>query len=340
MTDQSHGNTTSESKPKIRKRTYNEVQKLLKHLKVTGWTFGLGLVTLIILVIVVLWYTGLPAYLKDHTPNWWCFALAATVGCGQYVGYAISLKAASQPRLPFFRTFELEVAEAVTYTYTPESLGSFALTIRFLMKKKLTSSQATAASGLSSTITTIVGAVILAIATVLAAATINANDLKKETPSSTWEVVLGVIVVAAAVTIMIKAPTLRQKVEAWLKQSWVYLLQVVRQPQRGLQIAAGECVTVLAQTACLTLVLLSLHATPKIAAVLVITQIAGLATSLVPVPGGLGAPEAILIAGLNAIGVHHAEAIIGAVTYRMLIYWLPPLPGAICLFNLYRKDLI
>ena len=340
MTDQVTPQSPQTEKPKLRTRTVAEGRELISHLKINGWTLSAGIVTLVILVALVLWYSGLPSYINQHPPNWWFFGLAAVVAYGQYVGYTISLKGAAEPKLPTLRTFELEVAEAVTYTYTPESVGSLALSVRFLLNQKMTSAQAAAATGLGSTITTLVGAIILPIAALLAASTINASDLKKDTPSSTWEIILGVLVVAVIVTLLIKAPTLREKVVIWLKQAWKYLLQVIRQPRRGLQIAAGEFVSVTAQVTCMTLLLLSLHATPRIAALVVITQIAGLAASVVPIPGGLGAPEAILVAGLNAIGVHQEAALICAMSYRMLTYWLPPIPGAVALFDLYREELI
>jgi undecaprenyl-diphosphatase len=331
---------SSQQKPRLRTRSITEAKRLLSHLRVTPWTLGIGMGTLVVLVVAVLWLTGLPSYLQNNPPAWGWFALAVVVAYGQYVGYAISLLGASDPRPSPLRTLQLELAEAVTYVYTPESVGSLALTIRFLTRQKLSSAQAAAAAGLSAFVTTIVSAILIPIAAIIAASTINTKELKSQTPSTTWEVILGIIVLAGAVTILVKAPTLRSKVGAWLKQAWAYLRIVAAQPTRGLRIAGGEIVTLASQIACMSLILLSLHASPKIAALLVITQIAGAASSVVPIPGGLGAPEAILVAGLNAIGVHHSEAIIAALTYRMLTYWLPPIPGAVALYDLFRRDLV
>jgi len=77
-----------------------------------------------------------------------------------------------------------------------------------------------------------------------------------------------------------------------------------------------------------------------LAALVVITQLAGAASSVVPIPGGLGAPEAILIAGLTSIGVEHNHAVIASLSYRMLTYWLPPLPGVVLLYDRFRRGLV
>ena len=121
------------------------IQKLLKHLRVTPWTLAIGLVTLVFLVGAVIWYQGYAHDLTTHQPIWWIFALAVVAAFGQYWGYAISLRGASTKPIPKLRTFELEVAESVTYVFTPESIGSLALTVRFLYKQGFTSAEAAGA---------------------------------------------------------------------------------------------------------------------------------------------------------------------------------------------------
>lgn len=46
-----------------------------------------------------------------------------------------------------------------------------------------------------------------------------------------------------------------------------------------------------------------------------------------PTPGGLGAVEAVLVAGLGGIGVASAPAVAAVPTLRLLTFWLPILPG-------------
>jgi undecaprenyl-diphosphatase len=46
-----------------------------------------------------------------------------------------------------------------------------------------------------------------------------------------------------------------------------------------------------------------------------------------PTPGGVGAAEAALIAGLTAFGLGAAVAVPAVFLYRMATFWFPVLPG-------------
>ena len=70
---------------------------------------------------------------------------------------------------------------------------------------------------------------------------------------------------------------------------------------------------------------------------LVVTITASGAQYAVPVPGALGAPEAVLIAGLTAAGLAHGPTVAAAATFRMITYWLPSVPGFFEIQWLRRK---
>jgi uncharacterized protein (TIRG00374 family) len=59
-----------------------------------------------------------------------------------------------------------------------------------------------------------------------------------------------------------------------------------------------------------------------------------------PTPGGLGAVEAALTAGLNLVGIPFGPAVAGVLTFRLLTYWLPIVPGAIAYRLLLRSSMI
>ena len=56
-----------------------------------------------------------------------------------------------------------------------------------------------------------------------------------------------------------------------------------------------------------------------------------------PAPGGVGAAEAALTAGLVAMGIDSATAFAIAVTHRLCTYYLPPIWGYLSLRWLNRK---
>jgi len=59
-----------------------------------------------------------------------------------------------------------------------------------------------------------------------------------------------------------------------------------------------------------------------------------------PTPGGLGAMEAALVAGLTHLGLHDGKAVASVLTFRLLTYWLPILPGYLALHDLRRRNLV
>jgi uncharacterized protein (TIRG00374 family) len=72
--------------------------------------------------------------------------------------------------------------------------------------------------------------------------------------------------------------------------------------------------------------------------VLVIYVIMALLGGLLPIPGGVGVSEAILTAGLVAIGVDQTAAFAIAVTFRVASAYLPPVWGWFSLQWLQRND--
>ena len=57
-----------------------------------------------------------------------------------------------------------------------------------------------------------------------------------------------------------------------------------------------------------------------------------------PTPGGLGAVEAALIAGLVAAGLDNTVAVPAVFFYRLFTFWVPILPGWLCFQWLQRND--
>jgi len=59
---------------------------------------------------------------------------------------------------------------------------------------------------------------------------------------------------------------------------------------------------------------------------------------IAPTPGGLGAVEAALAAGLTAVGLDGATAISSVLLFRLVTFWLPVLPGWGSLLWLQRRS--
>jgi uncharacterized membrane protein YbhN (UPF0104 family) len=60
----------------------------------------------------------------------------------------------------------------------------------------------------------------------------------------------------------------------------------------------------------------------------------------IPTPGGVGAAEATLTAGLVAMGVDNSTAFAIAFTHRICTYYLPPIWGYFSLHWLRRRGYV
>jgi len=67
---------------------------------------------------------------------------------------------------------------------------------------------------------------------------------------------------------------------------------------------------------------------------------ASIIAAAAPTPGGLGALEAAVVAGLTAVGMESGPAVAAVLSYRLVTYWLPILPGWVSFHLLERRDLI
>jgi uncharacterized protein (TIRG00374 family) len=69
-------------------------------------------------------------------------------------------------------------------------------------------------------------------------------------------------------------------------------------------------------------------------AVLIQAYFVGLLANLLPLPGGIGGVDGGMIGALVAFGVSGSLALIAVLTYRLLAFWLPTIPGVIAYFQL------
>jgi uncharacterized protein (TIRG00374 family) len=78
----------------------------------------------------------------------------------------------------------------------------------------------------------------------------------------------------------------------------------------------------------------------NLAQLIFVNTAASVLSSLVPSPGGIGAAEASLSAGLIAMGVAEPTAFAVAITQRLCTFYLPPIWGYASLRWLNRKGYV
>jgi len=72
----------------------------------------------------------------------------------------------------------------------------------------------------------------------------------------------------------------------------------------------------------------------------VINSLAGILTSLAPVPGGMGVMEAGLVAAMTAAGIPTDASIPAVLISRMCTAYLPPIWGYPCLVRLRKHSYV
>jgi uncharacterized membrane protein YbhN (UPF0104 family) len=155
---------------------------------------------------------------------------------------------------------------------------------------------------------------------------------------------VGAAVLAGFAGVAVIAASLSRRVRGWLRMGWRSQRDLAaharRHPGRvgvGLLASAGLTLThVLAFAACVAAAGGSLPLLTLVAVYLG----AAAAGSLVPTPGGIGAVEAALVAGLAAAGLALPVATAATLLSRLVAVWLPALPGLAAVAVLRRRHLL
>jgi len=105
------------------------------------------------------------------------------------------------------------------------------------------------------------------------------------------------------------------------------LWSTLRQPLRAAQLFGGAFGYLAISALGLAASLAAFEPHFPLMVVLVVFVLGQTLGHLAPTPGGLGAVEALLVAGLTAVGVAPTAAVAAVLSSRLLTYWLPVLPG-------------
>jgi len=158
-------------------------------------------------------------------------------------------------------------------------------------------------------------------------------------------VIAGLLILALVALLVMAVPPLRRWIVKQLRQLFSgivpRLLDVLQTPTK---LAAGLGGTVLLTVSfilCLDASVRAFGGSAGFAAIAVVFLAGNAIGSAAPTPGGIGAVEAALIAGLTSTARLPFETATAAVLlYRFLTFWLPVLPGWLAFTHLQRKQAI
>lgn len=275
------------------------------------------LLTALIAIVTSLNLDQIRTALTTAQPLWAVVAFALAILT--WVGAGMTLIAFSPVRIPPMRTILTQVAGSFVAIAAPAGVGPAALNLQLLRKRGVSATLAGATVALVQVSQFIVTIAILVMLAILS----GDSGALASLPSATIIWALGVVAVVVAALLLI--PPVRhwvlKRTLPLARQTWPRLIEVVGQPGRLLLALAGNIVMtmgyVLAFDACLRAFGYGL----SLLDVAVIYLISNATGAAVPTPGGLGAVEIALIAGLTGSGLPAAIATSVTVLFRALTYW-------------------
>jgi uncharacterized membrane protein YbhN (UPF0104 family) len=237
------------------------------------------------------------------------------------VGAALSLSGFVAERLNFPRTLLVQLAGSFVTLVTPAAVGGAALNVRYLQRRKIPAPVAVASVGVSQ-----VAAFVLHILLLLVFAAIAGSGTSSSIRPPTWAYfVLAGLVVLAGVVLAIPAGRrlVRARLSPTFGQVLPRLLEIAQHPRKLAEGIGGALLLSLTYILCLAACVAAFGRSVPFAKIGFVYLTGSAIGSIFPTPGGLGAVEAALTAGLTAAGLPGAVAVSAVLLFRVLTFWLP-----------------
>src|SRR4029453_15474271 len=143
-----------------------------------------------------------------------------------------------------------------------------------------------------------------------------------------------------SVVAALAVPKLRARVVPEVRSALSGLWSVARDRRKRVELFGGTIASELLYALALGATCLAYGVHLNLAQLVFVNTTASVLSSVIPVPGGIGAAEAALSTGLIAMGVEESTAFAIAITQRLCTFYLPPIWGYFSLRWLSRKGYV
>jgi len=256
--------------------------------------------------------------------RWDWLAAGLVLSAAGYLAAAVAQLGAVDPPLALGPTTLVQVASSFANRLTPASLGGMGLNVRYLQRAGLDRPAAVGAVAVN----TAAGVLVHVLGLLLAVALLGrARTTTPHVPQGWPVLVVLVAVLAAGGLLLLWSPLGRRRVVGPTLRAGRELAGVLRRPGKAAQLLGGSAGVTLTYALALAGCLAAFDAQVPLAGTVAVYLAGAAVASVSPTPGGLGAMEAALVAGLTAIGAAAGPAVAGVLAFRLLTFWLPILPG-------------
>jgi uncharacterized protein (TIRG00374 family) len=270
----------------------------------------------------------------------WGWALLALVGSAlTYVGAGLNLVGGFAQRLSLGLATAVQVAGSFVNPITPVKIGGTAVNVRYVEKQGLSPATAIGGVGLTMLVEVATHIALIAVFVVWAGSKVSIVEL----PSSSTVLLVLVVVAATVGLVLLVGPArrlLRTVVVPQMEKAAHDLREALQDPARLSLSLVGALLLNLAYVAALFASVRAFDYPVTVAAAGAVYLTGSAVASAAPTPGGVGAVEAALIAGLTATGVPTEQAVPAVLVYRVATFWLPVLPGWLAFTVLTRREVI
>jgi undecaprenyl-diphosphatase len=269
--------------------------------------------------------------------SWGWLAVAVGAGFLAIVLSGVSILGSSHIHLPFWRTVAVQLAAAFTGRTTPGGVGFFGINIAYLERLGMRRSRAVGVTVLNLAASGIVATLIGVAGVVGIGGTRALRGVSIPTGGPALLTAVGVVVLAG---VLLGSPFGRRRILTPAREVAGELLTTLHHRLRATQLLGGSLGYLVASAFGLAASLAAFEPHFPLLGVLTAFVVGQTLGHLAPIPGGLGAVEAVTIAGLTALGVAPGPAVSAVLTSRLLTYWLPVLPGIAMFRYLQHRGII
>jgi undecaprenyl-diphosphatase len=275
-----------------------------------------------------------------RSANWAWLLVSALMSMATYVFAAIALGGGVPDHIPLAPTVGAQMASSFLNRVTPANVGGMTLNVRFLRKAGVEPAVAVTAVGLNSLAGALAHAALMALFFTWAGQS-GGGAFTIPGGSKLLVAVAAVLALLGVVAATRRGRRLvRTHLIANVKRSLSSIVALARSPVKLAALFGGSAGITVAYIAALAAAVSAFHGHVTFAEVGAVYLGSSVIAAAAPTPGGLGALEAALVAGLTGVGMAPGPAVAAVLGYRLVTYWLPILPGWIGLRSLERRGYV
>ena len=263
-------------------------------------------------------------------------AVALILAQSTFVPSGISVRGGVATPLPLLPCVVLQSALKFINLTVPSSAGRVATNLRCLQRMGAPRAEALAGGAIDDVSNTVVQVTLFLLVLPFVGVSVDASQFEGAGPDRRLLVAI-LVALTATLGLVLAVPRVRARVLPGVRDALLGLWSVARVRRKRMEVFGGSIATELLYSVALGATCLAYGVHLNLGQMIFINTSAAVLSGVVPVPGGIGAAEAALSAGLIAMGVDQSTAFAIAITQRLCTFYLPPIWGYFSLRWLSEK---